>query len=209
MRARPLLAARFTFESLQNLLPFSSFESVLSKSLGDFHGTWRRFEYKGKTKQGADVYDDYAHHPTAVALTLSELRRRTKGKLFVAFHPHLYSRTKDLFDGFSMAFKDADYALIAPIYAAREEDDGSISSTLLAERITANGTHATALDSFDAIEEAIQYDCRIDTIVTMGAGDIYKVADSLRGKLAINKENGIVKLKSSLQQREKFFATVC
>jgi UDP-N-acetylmuramate--alanine ligase len=164
-------AARFIYPSLV--------EDQLTQSLADFHGTWRRFEYKGKTKQGAEVYDDYAHHPTAIAGTLAELRKRTKGKLFVAFHPHLYSRTRDLFDGFSMAFKDADYALIAPIYAAREVDDGQMSSVLLAERIDANGTHATALDSFDAIEEALGAAGPDDTIVTMGAGDIYKVADAL------------------------------
>jgi UDP-N-acetylmuramate--alanine ligase len=164
-------AARFIYPTLT--------EEQIVQSLGDFHGTWRRFEYKGKTKQGAEVYDDYAHHPTAIAGTLSELRRRTKGKLFVAFHPHLYSRTRDLFDGFSMAFKDADYVLLAPIYAARETDDGLISSELLAERINTNGTNATALDSFDAIEEALSAAGPDDTIVTMGAGDIYKVADAL------------------------------
>jgi UDP-N-acetylmuramate--alanine ligase len=160
------------------ILPSLTADS-LTTSLGDFHGTWRRFEYKGKTTEGADVYDDYAHHPTAVAATLAELRRRTTGKLFVAFHPHLYSRTRDLFDGFSMAFRDADYALIAPIYAAREVDDGITSSLLLAERITANGTHATALDSFAEIEESLHAAGPNDTIVTMGAGDIYKVADAL------------------------------
>jgi UDP-N-acetylmuramate--alanine ligase len=164
-------AARF-------LLPELS-EETLSKSLADFHGTWRRFEYRGKTKQGAEVYDDYAHHPTAIIGTLAELRKRTTGKLFVAFHPHLYSRTRDLFDGFSVAFKDADYTLIAPIYAARETDAGDISSELLAERITLNGTNATALDSFAAIEEALAVAGPNDTIVTMGAGDIYKVADAL------------------------------
>jgi UDP-N-acetylmuramate--alanine ligase len=164
-------AARFVLPSIS--------EETVAESLGDFHGTWRRFEYRGVTKQGADIYDDYAHHPTAIAGTLAELRKRTMGKLFVAFHPHLYSRTRDLFDGFSTAFKDADYVLIAPIYAAREVDDGSVSSVLLAERITLNGTHATALETFTAIEESLSVAGPKDTIVTMGAGDIYKVADSL------------------------------
>jgi UDP-N-acetylmuramate--alanine ligase len=151
----------------------------LAESLGDFHGTWRRFEYKGKTMNGTDVYDDYAHHPTAIAGTLAELRKRTKGKLYVAFHPHLYSRTRDLFDGFSLAFKDADYAFIAPIFAAREEVDESISSILLAERIAFNGTEATAPESFDEIEKELAVAGPNDVIVTMGAGDIYKVADAL------------------------------
>ncbi len=164
-------AARFVSPTLP--------EDKLVQSLGDFHGTWRRFEYRGVTKQGADIYDDYAHHPMAITGTLAELRKRTTGKLFVAFHPHLYSRTRDLFDGFSTAFKDADYVLIAPIYAAREVDDGSVSSVLLAERIMQNGTNAVALDSFAAIEESLSVAGPGDTIVTMGAGDIYRVADNL------------------------------
>jgi UDP-N-acetylmuramate--alanine ligase len=170
--------ARAAAGGARAILPSLSADTI-SSALGDFHGTWRRFEYKGHTKNGAEVYDDYAHHPTAIAGTLHELRKRTTGKLFVAFHPHLYSRTRDLFDGFSMAFVDADYALIAPIYAARETDDGGVSSVLLAERITANGTHATALNSFTEIEEALRAAGPNDTIVTMGAGDIYKVADQL------------------------------
>jgi UDP-N-acetylmuramate--alanine ligase len=177
MNARAAAAAARFILSNSDILQAN--EDVIAEPLSKFEGTWRRFEYKGKTKQGAEVYDDYAHHPTAIAVTLAELRKRTKGNLFVAFHPHLYSRTRDLFDGFSTAFKDADYVLLAPIYAAREVDDGSISSTLLAERITANGTQATAFDSFEAIEKSLVSAGPGDTIVTMGAGDIYKVADNL------------------------------
>lgn len=154
-------------------------KSDLSKSLAEFHGTWRRFEYKGKTENGADVYDDYAHHPTAVKATLTALREKTKGKVFVAFHPHLYSRTRDLLDEFAGAFADADHVFIAPIYAAREADDGTISNEILAERIRATGVDAVALDSFDAIARALAGAGKDDTVMTMGAGDIYKVADAL------------------------------
>ncbi|MDE1919756.1 MAG: hypothetical protein KGH56_03635, partial [Patescibacteria group bacterium] len=153
-------------------------DTTIYGSISDFQGTWRRFEYKGKTKNGADVYDDYAHHPTAVKATLEALRAKSKGKIIVAFHPHLYSRTRDLLDEFATAFSAADQVLIAPIYAAREADDGSISSSILAERIRAAGTDATAL-SFDAIEKALGGAGAGDTVITMGAGDIYKVADRL------------------------------
>jgi UDP-N-acetylmuramate--alanine ligase len=173
-----IMNARAAASAARVVLPGLSAETLLA-SLADFHGTWRRFEYKGKTATGADVYDDYAHHPTAIAATLTELRKRAKGKVFVAFHPHLYSRTRDLFDGFAGAFKEADHVLLAPIYAARETDDGSMSSILLADRIVANGTEATALDSFEAIEESLAAAGPDDIIVTMGAGDIYKVADAL------------------------------
>jgi len=153
---------------------------VLQESLGAFSGTWRRFEYKGKSAKGADVYDDYAHHPTAVVKTLAELKKRTYGKLTVAFHPHLYSRTRDLLDDFATAFASADQVYIAPIYAAREVDDGTISSAILAERIKENGTLAEAL-TFEEIENRLKEAGKGDVVVTMGAGDIYKVADALVG----------------------------
>lgn len=153
-------------------------DADIKKSLAAFEGTWRRFEYKGKTAKGADVYDDYAHHPTAVKATLKALRAKVTGKIIVAFHPHLYSRTKDLLADFAGAFSDADTVLIAPIYAAREKDDGTISSEILAKRVRKNGTDAQAL-SFEAIERELTQAGTGDTIMTMGAGDIYKVADKV------------------------------
>jgi UDP-N-acetylmuramate--alanine ligase len=154
-------------------------DEVIARSLQNFHGTWRRFEYKGKSKSGAEVYDDYAHHPTAIRATLEALRAKATGKIYIAFHPHLYSRTRDLLDEFAVAFENADRVLIAPIYPAREVDDGSISSEILAERIRAAGTDAVALGSFETIEEALGEAGAGDIIMTMGAGDIYKVADKL------------------------------
>ena len=192
-------AARAVIEHVQHRVLDMLDKSDLSKSLASFHGTWRRFEYKGTTKNGADVYDDYAHHPTAIRVTLEALRKAGQetprseespgrkvspyGKIFVAFHPHLYSRTKDLLDEFAVAFSDADKVLIAPIYAAREVDDGSISSEILAERIRATGTEAVAVDSFGAIEQALGEAGPGDAIMTMGAGDIYKVADKITSGL--------------------------
>lgn len=170
--------ARAAAAAARAVLPEIGEESI-AHSLKEFRGTWRRFEYKGKTENGADVYDDYAHHPTAIEVTLAELRKRAKGKVFVAFHPHLYSRTRDLFDGFADAFTRADQVILAPIYAAREVSDGLISSSLLAERINANGTHAVALDTFEQIEESLRAAGPDDVVITMGAGDIYKVADAL------------------------------
>lgn len=154
-------------------------DDTLRASLASFAGTWRRFDYRGKTARGADVYDDYAHHPTALRAVLAELRARTKGKLFVAFHPHLYSRTKDLLPEFATAFTGVDGVFIAPIYAAREVDDGSISSALLAKAVSANGTPAEA-KTFEEIRAAFEeYAGEGDTVATIGAGDIYKVADAL------------------------------
>lgn len=173
--------ARAAAAAARAVVPAIAAETVAT-SLKEFRGTWRRFEYKGKSATGADVYDDYAHHPTAIEVTLAELRKRAKGKVFVAFHPHLYSRTRDLFEGFAAAFKDADLVLLAPIYAARETNDTFVSSELLAERINANGTPATAFDSFEHIEAALGAAGPGDIVMTMGAGDIYKVADALVAK---------------------------
>lgn len=177
MNARAASAAtRFVLPSIG--------QSVMVDSLAGFHGTWRRFEYKGKTAKGTDVYDDYAHHPTAIKETLRALREKTKGnkgRIVVAFHPHLYSRTRDLLDGFARAFTDADEVLIAPIYAAREIDDGSVSNEILAERIRTEGGNARAM-SFEEIEKTLNAEAGPDDVImTMGAGDIYKVADAITG----------------------------
>ncbi len=167
-------AARF-------LLPEASMNNIRA-SLSGFHGTWRRFEYKGKTKKGADVYDDYAHHPTAVKATLAELRKKATGRLYVAFHPHLYSRTKDLLPEFATAFAGADRVIIAPIYAARETDDGTVSNATLAEEIAKHGVDAKP-GTFEEIQRFFETEPKEgDVVMTMGAGDIYKVADELVGR---------------------------
>ncbi len=180
-------AARVAFSGIS--------DSVIRESLASFQGTWRRFEYKGKTASGADVYDDYAHHPTAIRETLKALRARLDSvrqangppsrdyggasKIFVAFHPHLYSRTRDLLNDFATAFTDADEVLIAPIYAAREIDDGAVSNAILADRIRGNGVNARAA-SFEEIEHVFTTEpVAGDVVMTMGAGDIYQVADIL------------------------------
>src|SRR5207244_842730 len=106
------------------------------------------------TPQGALVYDDYAHHPTAIAKTIEAARQTFPGKkIVVAFHPHLFSRTKSLLNEFAEALATADTAYVAPIYAAREEPDPSVSHALLAERARHRGGAVDALDSFDAIRE--------------------------------------------------------
>ena len=114
-------------------------EEKAIKALENFSGTWRRFEEKGKMKNGALVYDDYAHHPTEIMATLQAAREKfPKEKIVVAFQPHLYSRTKEHFDEFGPALALADEVIVLPIYAAREPVDPSVSSEILAERIQKN-----------------------------------------------------------------------
>ncbi len=172
--------ARAAAAAARTALPGIPDESI-TEALASFLGTWRRFEYKGKTAKGADVYDDYAHHPTAIRKTIAELREKTEGKIFVAFHPHLYSRTRDLLPEFATAFAGADEVIIAPIYAAREIDDGSVSNASLAERISTEGVKARS-GTFEEIERILEEEpAGGDIVMTMGAGDIYKVADRLVG----------------------------
>ena len=155
--------------------------NVAKKALAEFSGTWRRFEYRGEMKNGALLYDDYAHHPAEIVATLKSVREQFPGKrIVVAFHPHLRSRTEALFDDFTRAFADADEILLAPIFVAREEPESEVSSELLAEKIRARGQKATALDSLAAVARYLIQNTRADDIViTMGAGDIYTIAGSL------------------------------
>lgn len=179
MNARAAVAAvRAAFPDIPDTLIYGSVSS--------FKGTWRRFEIKGTTKEGALVIDDYAHHPTAIRETLKAAREKFPDKkLIVAFHPHLYSRTRDLMEEFAHAFSDADEVIIAPIYAAREEPILGVTAQALAEKISATGVSARGADSLSEVEQFLR--SKLSSlnsnliIMTMGAGDIYKVADALVG----------------------------
>jgi UDP-N-acetylmuramate--alanine ligase len=150
----------------------------IAQSLKTFHGTWRRFEYKGKTASGAEVYDDYAHHPSAVRVTLEGVREKFPDKrIVVVFHPHLYSRTRDLFDEFVLELGKADRIILAPIYGAREDPIPGITSDEMAKALARTNTHVVALPTFEAIVEALSDVGAGDLVITMGAGDVYKVAD--------------------------------
>lgn len=159
-------------------------QTVARNALAEFSGTWRRFEYKGKARSGAVVYDDYGHHPKEIALTLASIRQMFPDKqLVVAFQPHLYSRTKLLLDDFATCFKDADEVFLAPIFAAREETDPSISSEILARKIIDMGTPAYVYSSIERLTQCLTAKSaevgKDGLILTMGAGELYKVAEEL------------------------------
>ena len=169
-------AARAAFPHLQ--------ESFTDRALMEFQGSWRRFEYKGETQRGALVYDDYAHHPTAIAKTIAAAREEFPDKtIVVAFHPHLYSRTRDLMDDFARALATANEVILAPIYAAREEPIEGITSEVLAKKINALGVPARAFKSLHNVYLQLDTNYELQTtnclIITMGAGDIYKVAEQI------------------------------
>ncbi len=151
------------------------------ESVENFAGTWRRFEYKGKTASGALVYDDYGHHPTEIAATLQGARELYPDKkITVIFQPHLYSRTKILFNDFVSALAKADNVIIAPIYFAREEPDPTVSSEMLAEKIKEINPNTLYLETFEDIKKHIESSAtENDVILVMGAGDITEVSDLL------------------------------
>jgi UDP-N-acetylmuramate--alanine ligase len=153
----------------------------IDAALSRFSGTWRRSEFKGTTTRGAEIFDDYGHHPREIRSTLAGFRKRFPDKrLVVAFQPHLYSRTKLLFDDFAESFHDADRVLLAPIYAAREEDDGTISHHELGEAIRSFGKKAESYESLDVLSHELVGSVGPDDLVlTLGAGDIYTAGEKL------------------------------
>lgn len=146
----------------------------------EFAGTWRRQEFKGVTEGGAFIYDDYAHHPREIKMTLEGFQKQFPEKrITVVFQPHLYSRTKLLFDDFVSVLSGADSILLADIYGARENPDPSISSEKLAQSIAARNTNVETVSSFEEIVSMLSLRNENNLILTMGAGDIYKVAEAL------------------------------
>ena len=152
---------------------------AVSNGLQSFHGAGRRMEFKGKF-HGADVYDDYAHHPDEVAATIAAVRDAMPGRrLVLAFQPHTYSRTSALFDDFVRELGKSDVLVLAEIYAARERNTIGISSAHLAEKIP--GT--VFCETLPEVTAYLQSNVRKgDVVITMGAGDIFRAGEALLGK---------------------------
>jgi UDP-N-acetylmuramate--alanine ligase len=155
---------------------------VVARSLAAFGGVHRRFERLG-TFQGAEVVDDYAHHPTEVAATLAAARqvypRRT---LHAVFQPHLYSRTRDLAREFGRALLGADHVIVTDVYPSRERPIPGVSGELVAAAARAAG-HGRV----DWVPDWHEVPARLsevggdDVLLTLGAGDIYRLAQRLSG----------------------------
>lgn len=155
-------------------------EEVARKALNEFSGTWRRFEEKGKMKNGALVYDDYAHHPSEIRATLKGAREKFPTQEIVAvFQPHLFSRTKELFDDFVESLKLADKVIVLPIYAAREKFDDSISHSMLAGKINILGGVSAVNDFSEAKELLSNLTTENSVILTLGAGDVTDLSSEL------------------------------
>jgi UDP-N-acetylmuramate--alanine ligase len=154
---------------------------IIKNSMMNFKGAERRFEYKG-TIGGVKIVDDYAHHPTEITATLTSARSYADKTLWCIFQPHTYSRTKRHLKDFAKALSYADKIVLADIYASREKDPGDISSMDLIRELKELNKEAYYFPSFDEIESFLLENCiNGDLLITMGAGDIVTVGESLLG----------------------------
>jgi UDP-N-acetylmuramate--alanine ligase len=154
--------------------------STATDALEQFLGIERRFQHKGEVA-GITVIDDYGHHPSEVRATLEAARALHPGRVVVAFQPHRYSRTRDLWDDFITAFNDADLVLITEVYAAGEEKILGAESAPLVEAIIAHG-HRNAhfvSDLNDVVSLLLTKIEPGDLVITLGAGSISTLGDKI------------------------------
>ena len=148
---------------------------AVTSGLASFTGAGRRFEHKG-TFRGAEIYDDYAHHPDEVQALLNAAASLPHERLILAFQPHTYTRTAALFDDFVSVLRQADRVVLAEIYAAREKNDLGISSKDLAAQIP----HAVYCPTLEQVADQLEKLAQPgDLIITVGAGDIYRAGEML------------------------------
>ena len=149
--------------------------AAVKYGLSGFQGAGRRFEFKGKFN-GADLYDDYAHHPSELCAVLDAVEALNYTRTIVVFQPHTYSRTHALFEDFLKQLARPTITYLAEIYAAREQNTIGISSRDLAERLP----NARFFETFAEIEQSLAETARPgDIILTIGAGDVFRIGDHL------------------------------
>jgi len=157
--------------------------------LPGFTGIERRLMLKGQFGE-ITILDDYAHHPTEIRASLQAIRQRYRPRrIWCIFQPHQYSRTRFLLDDFAESFKLADITIVPEIYFVRDSASAKkeINAQILVGRMRANGTEALFVDGFGAICDYLESNVTAgDVVVTMGAGDIWKVADGFIQRLRGN-----------------------
>jgi UDP-N-acetylmuramate--alanine ligase len=157
-------------------IPFST----VQETLREFSGIQRRFQIKGE-KQGVLVIDDYGHHPVEIMATLRAARTGWEKRVIVVFQPHRYTRTQTLFHNFLTAFNDADVLLLTDIYPAGEDRIEGVDSRRLFEGLRDYGHKDVTYipDKGEIIAHLLRTVRSGDIVITLGAGDIWQVADEL------------------------------
>lgn len=174
---------RNALAAIATALPLGVELPLVQSALASFRGARRRFEVKGEFG-GVLVIDDYAHHPTEIAATLSAAKSRLVGRRIVCvFQPHTYSRTRNLLHEFAACFGDADELVVTEIYAAREKDTLGVSSFDLVSLIERPPVTLVA-----TLDDAADYLMRLlqpgDALITMGAGDVFRVGEMVAARLS-------------------------
>ena len=166
--------------------------AIIAQSLENFVGVGRRMSYKG-VASGVTVLDDYAHHPTEIKVTLEAIRAAYRPKkLWCVFQPHQHSRTRFFLDDFAVSFGRADKVILPDIYFVRDSQQckKDVNAGQLADKINASGGSAEYIAGFDSIIDKLCNDAEPgDLIVTMGAGNIWKVADELIRKFGSDRKD--------------------
>jgi UDP-N-acetylmuramate--alanine ligase len=157
-------------------------EDLVREAMESFEGIGRRLEFKGE-ERGVRVYDDYGHHPTEIRATLRAAKECMKGKrLVVVFQPHRYSRTKEHAEEFAASFGDADRVMVMDIYPAGEKPVKGVSGEALSAAMKYKGV-SYAPGRKEAAQQAVDAVRRGDMVLTLGAGDVWKVGEAILGLL--------------------------
>ena len=159
---------------------------AIKRSLASAEGVQRRLEIKG-TVNGVTIIDDYGHHPTEIRVTLEAVKGNWPDRRkVVVFQPHRYTRTQALLEEFTHAFNNSDVLVVLPIYGAGEAPLAGVSSQTLADCIRAHGhRNVTSLESFEGCVDHLKLKLASgDILLTLGAGDVYRVGDMMLDQLA-------------------------
>ncbi len=147
--------------------------------LNEFSGINRRLQHKGEVN-GVDIYDDYAHHPTEIKTTLKTVSNMGYNNVYVIFQPHTYSRTKSLLKDFSESFQECTKAVFIDIFSAREPFDPTVSSKGLSELVNEYSKNGVYAESFENAKQYVLDKAKAgDIILTVGAGDVYKIGEDI------------------------------
>jgi UDP-N-acetylmuramate--alanine ligase len=157
---------------------------AIREALDQFRGVDRRFQLRGRAA-GVSVIDDYGHHPTEIRATLAAAKQCGFGKVHAIFQPHRYTRTRDLMEDFTSAFRDADSLFVLDIYAASEQPLEGISGKTLARSIhEKGGRSAEYAGSFaEAVSAVVDVARDSDMILTLGAGSVSQLGPMILEKL--------------------------
>ena len=152
---------------------------IVANGLHRFAGVHRRFEFRGTVNE-ANVYDDYAHHPTEIMALATSVNKMNYDNVYAIFQPHTYSRTKALKNEFVNALSKFDNVILTKIYAAREMFDPEIKEEEIVEKLKEKGTNAVYIEKFEDISKYIKEKAKKgDLVLTIGAGTVTNIGELL------------------------------